>query len=372
MKKRNPIINTKTLFILLVLLPTILSIVYYVAICTKRYVSESTISIRSPESNSTDLLQSLTGLPSSSGSGSVLSDSFAIEKLIFSQDMLNKLPDEISLSNLYSKPEIDTLSRLKSNFKEDRLDYWKSRVSLSIDPMSNLAVLKTEAYTPDEAIAINEFLIQSSEEYVNELSTRLKGDATTKSIEEAEIAKERLRKVSLEMSKFLEDSGKITFEESIASQASLISGLEAELAQKQTELSAKTAYLRPDSNSLIVLKGEIQALQSQIRKQQSSLERGSSSKRTTEELAAYNKLLLEKKFAEEAYAAAQATLEKTRIDASTQQRYLIRITEPTLADEATEPNVLVSILTIFFIAFFIWAILSLAIATIKEHIGWVH
>lgn len=372
--KSNPLQNLlsgKKLFFILVLIPTFLSVIYYSFFCTERFVSSSVITIRSQSSSQSDLLQSLTGLPSSSGGDSIISDSYAIEQLLISNSMINKLPEELSIDVLFGKEDIDYLSRLNSQMDEDKLNYWENRISINIEPMSNLATLEVQAYTAEEAHKLNEFLIQESENFVNTLSERLKQDATSLSIEELELAKERLLTANNNLASFLDRTGKITFEQSIAAQSSLVSNLEAQLADKKTELSAKTAYLKPSSDSLITLKGEISALERQINQQKTFLSQGESSK-TTEEYAQYNKFILEKQFAEQAYSAAQSSLEKNRIEANTQQRYLVRIIEPNVPDEATEPGWLMPILMVFLIAFFSWAILALLIETVKEHIGWVY
>ncbi|MDY7025521.1 MAG: hypothetical protein SVC26_04175 [Pseudomonadota bacterium] len=366
-------VSAKTLFYALVLFPTIIATLYYGLFCTERYVTTSTVSIRSPESSGTDLLQSLTGMPSTGGSGSIVSDSYAIEKLILSNDLIESLPESLSIETLYGKESIDYFSRLTSEYNQDQLKYWEERISINIDALSNLMEIEVQAYEPEEALKLNEYLIQTGENYVNELSERLRNDAISLATREVNIAKANLLEANQQLAAFIDTTGKLSFEQDISSQSALISSLESQLADKRTELAAKETYLKSDSNSLITLRGEISAIEAQIASQkQSALSGSGNTERTSEELGQYNQLMLEKTFAEEAYASARASLESSRIDASTQERYLVRVIQPNLPDETTEPGFLIPVASVFLITFLIWALLALIIATVKEHMGWVY
>ncbi len=367
------LLSASVLFKLLVALPTLIAALYFGFFCSERYVSYSMISIRSPESGGTDLLQSLTGLPSSGSSGSIMSDSYAIEKLLLSIDLINYLPQDLRIEQLYGKQSIDYLSRLTSDYDQDKVDYWADRININVDALSNLMEIEVQAYTPEEALALNEFLIRAGEMYVNELSERLRGDAIVQAIEETELAKDNLITANNALAAFIDRTGKVSFEQDISSQSALISSLESQLADKRTELAAKQTYLKPDSNSLITLRGEIIAIEEQINSQRAySLAGSQNSQNTSQELAEYSRLMLEKTFAEEAYAAAKASLESSRIEAGTQDRYLVRVIQPNLPDETTEPGFFISVITVFAIMFLVWAILSLIIASVKEHMGWVY
>ena len=359
-------LSQKHLFIITVLTPTLLAAIYYCFICTPRYVSESTFSIRSSQGGSSDLLQSITGLPSNN-SGSIVEDNYAIQELIHSNALINGLPDSLSLKSLFMSNHIDYLSKLRTDTMRDELNYWKKRVHIKVDALSNLSKLSVEAYSPEEAQALNQYLLSKGEAFINQLSNRLQADALSQSQEELSRGEKRLALANQQLNQFLNDKGEIDPVKVASSRGELIANLEAQLASKQTELSAQQAFLKSNSSSLSALRGEIRALRAQINKQKARL-RGATEK-TTELLSEHQSFLLEKQFSEQAYASALATMEKSRIEASTKKRYLIRILEPSLPDETLKPVALRKIFSVALFSFLLWGIGSLLLATIRDHIG---
>lgn len=354
------------IFTLTVLIPTFIAVIYYSLICTPRYVSESTFSIRTSQSNGSDLLQSLTGLPSNK-TGSTAEDNYAIAELLHSHTLISRLPNHLSIRTLFNNDNIDFLSRLTSAKQNEITKYWRKRVHINVDSLSNLSTLSIQAYSAEEAKTLNEFLLRESEMFINELSNRIQNDAAEQAKKELSLSEGRLAKANNALNTFLNTNGEIDPSKSISARGEILASLEAQLAAKQTEFSAKRAFLKQNSPILTTLKGEISALKKQIHKQGQLLQ-GSSTK-TTELLTQYQNLLLEKEFAQQAYGAALASTEKARIEASTQKRYLVRIIEPNLPDETTEPRALMNILTVALFTFLLWGIGSLLIATVRDHIG---
>ena len=81
----------------------------------------------------------------------------------------------------------------------------------------------------------------------------------------------------------------------------------------------------------------------------------------------FERLALESEFADKQLGVALSSLESARAEARQKQLYLERLVQPGLPDKAMEPRRLRSMLTAFFIALISWGVLSLVIASIKEH-----
>ena len=62
-----------------------------------------------------------------------------------------------------------------------------------------------------------------------------------------------------------------------------------------------------------------------------------------------------------------AALEAARNEAQRQQFYLERIVQPNLPDIAIEPRRLRSVVIVFLLGLLAWGILSLLVASIREH-----
>ena len=81
----------------------------------------------------------------------------------------------------------------------------------------------------------------------------------------------------------------------------------------------------------------------------------------------YERLLLDKSFADGQLQSAMASLEGARNDAARKQLYLERLVQPNLPDVALEPRRLRSVLTVFVIGLLFWGVVSLLVAGVREH-----
>ena len=88
----------------------------------------------------------------------------------------------------------------------------------------------------------------------------------------------------------------------------------------------------------------------------------------TSKSPAFNRLALEKDFADKQLASALATLESARSEAARKQLYLERLVQPNLPDTALEPRRMRSTFTVFVIGLISWGVLSLLLAGIREHV----
>ena len=83
-------------------------------------------------------------------------------------------------------------------------------------------------------------------------------------------------------------------------------------------------------------------------------------------IAEFERLTVDREFAESAYAAALAAFDAARAEASRQSRYLAAYVEPTLAERSEFPNrpLLIGIVGLF--SFLSWSILSLAYYALRD------
>jgi capsular polysaccharide transport system permease protein len=117
---------------------------------------------------------------------------------------------------------------------------------------------------------------------------------------------------------------------------------------------------------------KVKALEQQIDSERYKINQGNPKENALAGIfALYEPLLIEREFAEKAYASTLASLEAARMEANRKNRYLATFVVPTLPDETTEPHRVKAILTVFFGCCLSWAIGLLGIGIIREHIGWV-
>jgi len=143
-----------------------------------------------------------------------------------------------------------------------------------------------------------------------------------------------------------------------------VSKLQDELIGTRTQV-AQLKAVTPDSPQITVLQTKIEMLQAAI-----DSETGKIAGRTgslSGKAAAYERVELEREFADKQLGIALAALEGARNEAQHQQLYLDRIVQPNLPDMAMEPRRFRSVVVVLLLGLLAWGILTLLVASIREH-----
>jgi capsule polysaccharide export protein KpsE/RkpR len=83
----------------------------------------------------------------------------------------------------------------------------------------------------------------------------------------------------------------------------------------------------------------------------------------------YQRLQVDRDFADKRLAAAMASLEDARAEARRKQAYVEHIAEPSRPDEALEPRRLRGIFATLVLGLIAWSILTMLLAGVREHHG---
>ena len=83
--------------------------------------------------------------------------------------------------------------------------------------------------------------------------------------------------------------------------------------------------------------------------------------------AEYQRLALDREFADKQLGSALASLEQARNEAQRKQLYLERIVQPSKPDMAMEPRRIRGVFTTLVLGLIAWGILSMLMAGVKEH-----
>jgi capsular polysaccharide transport system permease protein len=354
--------------LLVVGLPTVISLGYFGLIASDIYISETRYAIRSTDRAApTDLLSGM--LASSGISSSASEDSMIVSDYIHSRDMLKALENRIGLRAHYGSADVDWVARLPADAtEEDFLEYYREMVDVEIDTGSDISLLRVRAFDPETAQRIAQTIVELSERLINRWSERITEDTLRFARKELDFAENKVRESSAAVTRFRNESGSVDPGEETSAVLGLVMTLEGSLAQAKAELIEAESYLRSDSTQIKQLKARIAALQSQINNERQRLT-GKDEADLTRLISGYQPLILDQTLAEQRYASALASMELARADAQRQQRYLIPFVTPSFPDEALEPERLWNILTVFVGSLLVFGIGGLIWSAIMEHAG---
>jgi capsular polysaccharide transport system permease protein len=143
-----------------------------------------------------------------------------------------------------------------------------------------------------------------------------------------------------------------------------VAKLQEELITTEAQLS-QLRQVAPNNPQIASLAKHSERLRAVIARETSKVIGSDAS--LTGKAPAYDRLILEKGFADRQLASALTSLEVARSAAARKQLYLERLVQPNLPDRATEPRRLRTVLTVFLVGLVAWGVLSLVFASVREH-----
>jgi capsular polysaccharide transport system permease protein len=366
------------LFLFTVVIPTALAIVYFSFIASDQYISESRFVVRSQKAGgSSSILDSLTksgGSGTGSGSFSLSgsqSDANTVHDFILSRDALAELEKTMEVKKVFARRGLDFINHFPNVFDwyqnsfEALFRYYPMRIKVEADSTTSVSVLTVSAFTAEDAQRINELLLKMSERLVNQLNDRARKDTIGYATAEVKEAERRARDAAVAVATYRDKQGVIDPEKQTAIHLQQIARLQEEMIYSKTQL-AQLSKFTPDNPQVPVLRTRVEVLQKEIDAETAKVAGSGSS--LANKQSEYERLALERSFAEKQLAASLAALETARNEAHRQQLYLERVSQPNLPDVSIEPRRARAIVTVFALGLIAWGILGLLVASVREHL----
>lgn len=351
------------LFWLTVALPTALAIFYFGLIAADVYISESRFVVRSPERQTASPLGMLL---KGSGFSRSQDDSYSVQEFMLSRDALHALDEKLDLRAAFAKG--DALGRFPGIDWDDSFEnmhrYYQKVVGVQLDALSSIGTLSVRAFSAEDARNINAQLLQNAENLVNQLNERGRQDMIRFADEEVAKAETKAKKAALVLADYRNKKGVIDPEKQTAIPMQQIAKLQDELISSKALLAQLKISAR-ENPQIPLLNNRISLLESEIQNESQKITGGGLS--LASKAADFQRLALEKEFADKQLASAMVSLEQARNEAQRKQLYLERIAQPSLPDAAMEPRRLRSIAAVFALGLIIWGVLSMLIAGVREH-----
>ncbi len=324
-------------FLLLVGVPTTLAVLYFCLFAANRYESETRFILRVPGrplmgAAAPDLLQSI-------GVSRANDDGYVVREYLESRDAVSLLAEKAELRKRLSKAKWDLFWRYPSVFasgdNDERLyDFYERIMSASFDSATGVSTLKIQAFAADDAQALAAALLNAAEEKVNRINDRARHDAMD--LADAEVSRMRQRTLSAQsaLTSFREREQMVDPGQSSLAILETIARLSMEAAQLSVQLNELTAT-SPQAPQVKPLRNRRAAIEAQIAQERQRLAGDAQS--IAPRIAEYERLMLEREFAERSLVAAMTALEVARVEAQKQQIYLERVSEPSRPDYPTYP-----------------------------------
>src|SRR5262249_51880929 len=161
-------------FLAFVVLPTLLSMVYFWLVAANQYVSEADFMVRSGQQS----VVSSSGIAQLFGIGAAAqdqSDGYAIVDYLTSHDAVAAANAKLDLVSLFRRPEADWPAMLWYDRPpaETLNDYFRRQVHVTFNSDTGEAVLQVRAFRPGDAQRLAETLLALGEARANDMNQRM-------------------------------------------------------------------------------------------------------------------------------------------------------------------------------------------------------
>lgn len=353
-------------FLACVVLPGAGTAFYMWGVAADQYASKVGFTVRREEANSA--IEFLGGLGNLSGASS--SDTDILYEFIQSQKLVVDLNRDVDLRGIWSRPEYDPVFALSEGASiEELVEYWNSMVRLSYGVGTGLLEIEVRAFDPNDATRITQALFDESSQMINDLSDIAREDAIRYARDELDTSLERLKQARETITRFRNENQMIDPDTDMQSQAGLLNTLQTQLAETLIENDLLRSTTQAGDPRLDNAQRRIDVIRNRIAEERQKL--GvvgpvGSERVLADIVGEYERLAVDREFAERAYVSALATYDAALAEARRKSRYLAAYMEPTHAETATYPRrlTLTGLITLF--AFLAWSIAVLVGYSLKD------
>jgi capsular polysaccharide transport system permease protein len=356
------------LFIGIVLVPGLLAALYYFVLASPIYVSEATFIVRAPAQAQPVTGTGIDAVLQGVGLAPAATDSFVVQDYMTSRDAISMLANQHHLREAVGRSLTDFIARFPRPFERPSLENlalaYPRFVEVNYNSSTGVSTLRVKAFDPRDAQEVAIALLGGGEVVINHLNDRAEQDAIADTHLQIEEAESEVSRAENNLTSFRNRQRLIDPTRSSQVDLELMGKLESDVATLRAE-RAGLAASAPQSPQLKGLDSRISAYAAQAHDQQAQMagETGSLAPMIGE----YERLQLERDFADKTLANAATAAEEARLEARRKRLYLERISNPSLPDSATEPHRLSGFVTALATLLFLYGIVALTLAGLREH-----
>jgi len=326
-------------FLLLVLAPLGVAAIYLHESARNQYASSVAFTVRREEQPSAvDILGGLSNLSTASSS-----DSDILFEFIQSHELVAKIDGTLDLRQIYSEPYgSDPVFALKPDASiEELLAYWQRMVRISYAPGTGLIDVEVLSFDAETSKRIAEEIFSESSRMINQLSTIAREDAMRYAREELNDALQQLSNARQALTAFRSRNQIVNPDADIQVQMGLLGSLQQMLGSELIDYDLLRHNARENDPRVVQSERRIEAIRERIRQERLKFGNGSEENVTddyADVVAEFERLTVERRFAENKYTSALSNFDSARANAQRQSRYLAAYVQPTLAESPEYPR----------------------------------
>ena len=360
-ERRRGLVRSGALF---VLTPTVLTALYLLIIAPPEYTAGASFTIRGATQAPPDILGAV-GLAAPTETST---DARIVADYIRSSAMVMALRQTSGFNEAYSRFSLDPAAQISPRAAiESATRFWRSKVKVANDLNTGATSFEVRAYRPQDALRLATGVLNATERTVNSLSTEPMGNLRQVNLEEVERTRREFDAVKLRLAEFQGENAVVPTGAPVQAALSVVGGLDAQIAQLRAEHAAMLQTFQPTSPQAQAVASKIAALEAE---RQRNVERALSAPGTglaTTEVEA-RALLLDYEFAQRAYHTAVASLESSRRESRTDEKYVVAYVPPVLPQKSNYFPRLWNVVAVFFAASLLWGVGALSYSVLKEHL----
>ncbi|MEJ2001583.1 MAG: sugar transporter, partial [Maritimibacter sp.] len=335
-----------------------------------QFASETGFTVRSEDAATSS--SALTGLGKFIGGGADSGEADMLFGYLRSQDIVEAIDQELDLRQHYTRDhDTDPFFALAENSSIETLtDYWQRIVRVSYDQSTGLITLRVLAFSPDMAQRIAEQIIEQSQILVNDLNAKARQDSLHYAETDLAAALERVKSTREALVTFRTRTQIVDPQSDLQGRMGVLNGLQAQLAQALIDYDLIAQETAANDVRVVQARRRITVIQDRIAEERQKFSENTASAPDNASypalLAEYERLTVDREYAEEAYRSALAALDLARANAARQSRYLAVYIHPTYPQTAEYPQrwMIFGIAALFL--FMAWSALTLIYYAIRD------
>ncbi|WP_246842238.1 sugar transporter [Leclercia sp. W6] len=340
-----------------------IAVLYFGVVASDRYVSRAQLVIKQA-----DQIKMLPDTLSMLGlGGSNNEDVLLIQDYLNSPDLIAKLDKELGLKAHYQSHKVDYFSRLSDDVsREAFIEYYRSHLTLHFDDISGVLTVEFQAFDPDYGQRVVSLMLKESDRFINRLGHQVALEQLSFVEKEVDRAYQRVQTEKAKVLDFQNSHHLLSPETTSTARQGLVSQIEGELAQQQAQLKQLQSYMKETAPAVISVQARVNALSGQLEQEKARLT-GVDKDAMNEVTARYMDLQTQATLAADLYKSGLISLEQARVEAYRKLKFLLVVSQPTLAEEAEYPRRLYNLTTIGVLLCLLYGLIVMGLATLREH-----